>query len=84
VSLLLLLLLLLHRPALLCHCRLAQHFSSLQALWLEHVLLPLNLLPAALPSAAATLESLALLHVSGERTLPPPTHPPTHPPSSRS
>eukprot|EP00775_Hariotina_reticulata_P006501 gene6501-6729_t len=45
--------------------RLAQHFSSLQALWLEHVQLPFNLLPAALPSAAGTLESLALLHVAG-------------------
>uniref|UniRef100_A0A383VCX0 F-box domain-containing protein n=1 Tax=Tetradesmus obliquus TaxID=3088 RepID=A0A383VCX0_TETOB len=51
----------------LCTCvaRAAAHFSGLQALWLEQVSLPRNLLAAGLTAAAASLESLALLQVSG-------------------
>ncbi|WIA21335.1 hypothetical protein OEZ85_000562 [Tetradesmus obliquus] len=51
----------------LCTCvaRAAEHFSGLQALWLEQVSLPRNLLAAGLTAAAASLESLALLQVSG-------------------
>lgn len=37
----------------------------MQALWLEHVTLPASFLPRVLPPLGPTLESLALLHVSG-------------------
>jgi hypothetical protein len=56
-------------PQQLCSCaaRLPLHFGQLQALWLEHVTLPAAILPRVLPPLSGTLESLALLHVSGTR-----------------
>jgi hypothetical protein len=44
-------------------CRAASHFSNLAALWLEQCRLPRNMLAAALPATAHSLESLALLQV---------------------
>jgi len=51
----------------LCSCStvLPAHFSGLQALWFEHVTLPATWVSRVLPVLATSLESLALLHVSG-------------------
>ncbi|KAF6254274.1 hypothetical protein COO60DRAFT_335956 [Scenedesmus sp. NREL 46B-D3] len=48
-----------------CVARAVSHFSQLQSLWLQRCRLPRNLLAAALPAAAHSLESLVLLQVSG-------------------
>ena len=52
-------------PVCSCASVLPSHFSSLQALWFEHVSLPPSFLPRVLPVVSGSLESLALLHVSG-------------------
>lgn len=50
-------------------CRAVSHFSQLQSLWLQRCRLPRNLLAAALPAAAHSLESLVLLQVRARRAL---------------